>query len=75
MGRMTPVGQEEESVKMLHISLVHGPSPQPSSFIVTDAAAATPARTARFIAGNKDESNPFASDEDLGDNEIAIDDK
>ena len=34
MGRVTPVGQEEESVKMLYISLVDGPSPQPLSFIV-----------------------------------------
>lgn len=44
----------------------------------TDAAAAISARTATFIAGNKDdldESNPFASDEDLEDNETAIDDK
>ena len=44
----------------------------------TDAAAAISARTATFIAGNKDdldESNPFASDEDLEDNETVIDDK
>ena len=41
----------------------------------TDAAAAISARTATFIADDLDESNPFASDEDLEDNETAIDDK